>query len=160
MALGRSRGGLTTKLHLACDRKGVPLSVVVTAGHRHESKLFEAVMDGVHVGRAQGRARSRPERVIADAAYDAGRIRRWLRRRGIRATIKPNPRWKRRRGRPQTFDKATYRQRNVIERMIGHLKEHRRISTRSEKLAENYVAMVKWAFVERYLRILDSSDNA
>lgn len=116
-------------------------------------------METVSVQPTRGRARKRPARVLADCAYDAGRIRAWLSRRGIKATIRPNPGRKRKRGRPLGFDRAWYRERNVVERLIGHLKEHRRVGTRFEKLAESYLAMVKWAFVERYLRLLPSSDR-
>ena len=116
-------------------------------------------MDAVSVQAAAGRARQRPERVIADRAYDADRIREWLRRHGIKATIKLKACRKVKRGRRLGFDAGLYRERNVIERLIGHLKEHRRISTRSEKLAESYLAMVKLAFIERYLRILESPDK-
>ena len=61
---------------------------------------------------------------------------------------------RRRRGRPPTFCRATYRRRNVIERLVGWLKEHRRIATRFEKLASSFMAMVKLSFVRRYLRML------
>ncbi|MEL6704010.1 MAG: transposase, partial [Bacteroidota bacterium] len=75
-------------------------------------------------------------------------IRAWLRRKGIAAVI-PS---KRNRKRPRRHDRALYRERNVVERTLGHLKEHRRIGTRHEKLAESYRAMVQLAIVERYLR--------
>lgn len=115
-------------------------------------------MDTVRIERRGAPAKRRPERVIADTAYDATRIRRWLRRHKIKATIKPNPSRTRKSGCPIGFDRAIYRGRNVVERLIGHLKEHRRIGTRSEKLAESYLAFVKLAFVERYLRF-DSSNK-
>ena len=66
----------------------------------------------------------------------------------------------RHRGRPLAFDRETYRRRNVVERCVGWLKECRRIATRFEKLALNYLAMLKLAMIERYLRILDLSDRA
>ena len=142
------------------DRQGLPLAFVLTAGQRHESTAFEAAMDAIRVGRDRGRPRQRPGRVLADAAYDADRIRRWCRRRGIAATIKPNGSRKPRRGRPFSFDRALYRERDVVERAIGHLKEHRRVGSRSEKLAVSYRAMVQVAFIERYLRVLESPDTA
>ncbi len=156
MPLGRSRGGLTTKVHLVADRGGVPLAFVLTAGQRHESTAFEAAMDAVSVARERGRPRQRPRRVLADAAYDADRIRRWCRRRGIGTTIKANGSRKPKRGRPFAFGRA----RNVVERTIGHLKEHCRVGSRSEKLAVSYRAMVQVAFIERYLRLLESPDTA
>jgi len=142
------------------DRRGLPLAFVLTAGQRHESTAFEAATDAVSVGRERGRPRQRPGRVLADAAYDADRIRQWCRRRGVAATIKPNGSRGPRRGRPFAFDRALYRERNVVERAIGHLKGPRRIGSRSEKPAVNYRAMVQVAFIERYLRVLESPDTA
>ena len=85
---------------------------------------------------------------MADRGYDVDRIRAWLRRKGIAAVI-PS---KRNRKCPRRYDRALYRERNVVERTLGHLKEHRRIGTRHEKLAGSYRAMVQLAIMERYLR--------
>lgn len=119
-------------------------------------------MDQVSIAQKTGPPRRRPECLIADRAYAARRIRLWLRRRRIRATI-PQPKLKagarRKPGRPPKFDKEQYRGRNVIERLIGWLKENRRLASRFEKLALNYLAMIKLAFIERYLRI-DLADTA
>ena len=97
--------------------------------------------------------------MVADRGYDAGAFRRHLRRRGIRCVIPekrvPAGKRRRRRGRPPTFCRATYRQRNVVERMVGWLKEHRRIATRFEKLASSFLAMVKLSFMRRYFRTLE-----
>jgi transposase len=104
----------------------------------------------------RGRPRSRLERLVADRGYDARHIRRYLRRRGIRAVIPERRvgkgRKRRRRGRPPVFDKKLYAKRNVIERMIGWLKEHRRVATRFEKKAVHFLAMIKLAFIRRYLK--------
>ena len=62
---------------------------------------------------------------------------------------------RRRGGRPPTFCGATYRRRNVVECLVGWLKEHRRIATRFEKLARNFLTMVKLSFVRRYFRLLE-----
>ena len=70
-ALVRGRGGFSTKLHLSCDGRGRPLSLVVTAGQRNEAPELEAVLDGIRVARpagSPGRPRKRPERLIADRA--------------------------------------------------------------------------------------------
>jgi hypothetical protein len=92
--LGRSRGGLTTKVHLAADRRCRPVARVITAGQRGDAVVFDAVMDRVHVlRRGRGRPRTRPGRVMADKAYPsrASRASRAsMRRRGIAATI-PEP---------------------------------------------------------------------
>ena len=86
--------------------------------------------------------------MLADRGYDADRIRTWLRRKRIAAVIPSKRNWTRRR----RHDGALYRERNVVERTLGHLKEHRRIRTRHEKLGESYRAMVQLAIMERYLR--------
>jgi transposase len=149
-ALGRSRGGYGSKIHLVCDGKGLPMAVTVTAGQRHESTQFEAVMGRVRVPRRKGRPRCRPRRLAGDKGYSYRRIRRGLRRRGIGAVI---PTRKDQRRLPR-FDKLAYRRRNVVERCIGWLKESRRLATRFEKLAENFLAMVKLAMIERLLKSL------
>ncbi len=155
-ALGRSRGGFGSKLHLVTDGRGLPLAVEVTAGQRHESTQFEALMNAVRIGR-----RSRPRRVAGDKGYSYSRIRRWLRRHGIQAVIPQRSDQKaQHRGRPLELDKDAYRRRSVIECCIGWLKECRRIGTRFEKLALNFLAMIKLAIIPRYLRVLDTPDKA
>jgi len=146
-ALGRSRGGLTTKLHLACDRKGRPLSVVVTPGQRHESTQLGAVLDAIRVARAGcRRPRKRPERLLADRGYSYPRCRELLRSRGILHTISERRDQRERRsdrpGRPPTFDAAAYARGNVVERCVNRLKQWRGVATRYEKRAANYRAMV------------------
>lgn len=150
-ALGRSRGGLTTKIHLVCDRHGIPLGVVVGPGQRHDAWYLPQVLQTVRIRSRQHRTRSRPQQVVADKAYDARWVRQYLRSRRIRAII-PARRYQRRRvGRPTLFVKEQYRQRNVIERVIGHLKEHRRLATRVEKLARRYRAIVVLACIRLLL---------
>jgi transposase len=148
--LGRSRGGYGSKIHLVCDGKGLPMAVTVTAGQRHESPQFEAVMGRVRVPRKRGRPRRRPRRLAGDKGYSYPRIRRCLRRPGIVAVIPTRKDQKRRPG----FDEATYRRRNVVERCLGWMKDRRRPATRFEKLAENFLAMVKLAMLERLLKAL------
>ena len=158
-ALGRSRGGFGTKLHLVVDGNGVPLSAVLSPGQSHESKFLEPVLEAVRLcrpGRRGGRPRTRPRRLACDKGYSYRRIRQYLRRRGIGVVI---PTRKDQRANPR-FDKPTYRRRNVIERTVGWLKECRGLATRFEKLAVNFLAMVKLAMFQRCLRLLDSSDRA
>jgi transposase len=116
----------------------------------------------VQYSAGDSRLSTRPKLVVADRGYDAGGFRRYLRRRGIRCVILEKGSGKRRRQRrhPPTYRRATYRQHNVIERVIGWLKEHRRITTRFEKLASSFIAMVKSSFVRRYFRSSERfSDN-
>lgn len=123
-ALGRSRGGLTTKVHLAVDGRGLPLSVVLTPGRTHDAITFAQVLDSIHKPRVgRGRPRTTPDRVLANKAYSSRSIRQLLRPRGITATI-PERRDqvanRKRRGshggRQPAFDKIAYRDRNVVER--------------------------------------------
>jgi transposase len=154
-ALGRSKGGFGTKLHLMVDGNGIPLSATLTPGQAHESTQFEAVVEAANLPAQPGRRRLRPRRIAADKGYDARRIRSWLRRRAIKPVIPPRKkRGKPRPGRPVSYDRAHYKLRNVMERGIGWLKECRSVATRYEKLALNYLAMVKLAIIERYLRLL------
>jgi transposase len=108
----------------------------------------------VAIPRASGRIR-RPRRGAADRAYDAQRIRHWLRLRGIRPVIPPKRRTgKRKRGRPLTYNRDHYRRRSTIDQCVGWLKECRAIATRYEQLALNELALVKLACIECYLRLL------
>lgn len=151
--MGRSRGGFGTKIHLVTDGNGLPLAVEVTAGQRHESSQFERVMGKVRIPGRRGRPRCRPVRLAGDKGYSYERIRRWLRRHGIKAVI---PRRKDQRpddGRVK-FDREAYRRRAVVEQCVGWLKEGRAVGTRFDKLAVNYLATVKIAMIQRYLRML------
>ncbi|WP_370269624.1 transposase [Streptomyces sp. V4I8] len=90
--LGRSRGGLTTKIHLAVEQGQKPLSVVITAGQRGDSPQFQPVLEAIRVPRlGRGRPRRRPDRVRADKAYDSRRNRSYLRRRGIKGPSRSLP---------------------------------------------------------------------
>lgn len=148
-ALGRSRGGWGTKVHLVSDGQGVPLAVQVTAGQAHESTQFEKVLDAVRIRQPRGRPRKRPDAVAGDKGYSFGRIREWLKKRMIKDVI---PTKSDQEARP-SFDKQLYRRRNVVERCVGWLKECRRIATRYEKLAVNFIAMLKLSMLERYLSL-------
>ncbi|WP_267715641.1 IS5 family transposase [Streptomyces sp. CoH17] len=159
-ALGRSRGGLTTKVHLACDGRGLPLAVVVTPGNVNDSTVFDDVMDAVKVPRGgAGRPRRRPDAVIADKADSSRAIRQALRRRGIRAVIPERADQKANRvrrgqtgGRPPAFDRELYKARNVVERCFNRLKQFRAIATRFDKLATRYKAGVHLASLILWLR--------
>lgn len=138
-ALGHSRGGFGTKLHLVTDGQGVPLQVLASAGQRHESVFAEPVLSATRVRCANGHCRSRPQRVAGDKGYSDPRIRDYLRRRRIEAVI---PTRSDQRADPR-FDRQMYRRRNVVERCVGWLKENRRLGTRHEKIAISFTAMAK-----------------
>jgi transposase len=124
------------------------LSVVLTAGQRHDSTQLEAVLDGIRVPRpgGRGRPRKRPDHLIADKGYSYERCRQELRRRGIPHTLPERrdqrERRARRPGRRLQFDATRYRRRNVVERCINRLKQWRGLATRYEKRAANYRALV------------------
>jgi transposase len=155
---GRSRGGLTTKFHLACDGKGRPLAIVITPGHRHDSTQLGPVLDGIWVRRpgGRGRPRTRPDRLIADKGYSYPRCCQLLRQRHIPHTIPERADQRARRaarpGRPLAFGRATYARRNVVERYINRLKQWRGLATRHGKRALNYRAMVVIASIVIWLQ--------
>ncbi len=159
-ALGRSRGGLTTKIHLSADARCRPISRVITPGQRNDAVIFEPVMAGILIGRrGRGAARTRPGRVLADKAYSSRAIRSHLRQRRITATI-PEPADQQanraRRGskggrRPQ-FDADIYTQRNCVERAITKLKQFRAVAMRYDKRAYIFAGTVDVASIRIWLR--------
>ncbi|WP_197085747.1 IS5 family transposase [Corynebacterium comes] len=160
--IGRSRGGLSSKIHAGVDGHGRPLSVVVTGGQRNDGAMLQAVLDDIHVPRmGPGRARSRPDAVLADRGYATTVIRRDLRKRGIVAVI-PEKRdsiaARKRRGskggRPPAFDPHAYKGRNVVERAFALAKQWRGLATRYDKLAVVYRGAVVLCAVLTWLRAL------
>ena len=121
--------------------------MLVTAGQRHESTQLGALLDAIWVPRpaGSGRPRKRPAHLIADRGYSYSTCRRLLRQRRIPHTIPERSDQQAARarrgavgGRPPTVDLVRYRQRNVVERAIAQLKQHRAIATRYDKLAVSY----------------------
>jgi transposase len=145
-ALGRSQGGFGTKVHLLCDSHGMPLGITVSPGQRHESKFFEATLQRVLLRRRAGRPYW-PKKLAADKGYSYPHIRQWLQRHHIKPVIPT----RKNQAREPGFDKASYKKRNIIERAIGWFKECRRLATRFEKLAVNYVAFWMVAMIEKLL---------
>ncbi|MFE5614425.1 IS5 family transposase [Streptomyces sp. NPDC056524] len=154
-ALGRSRGGLSTKVHLASDARARPLALRVTAGQAGDAPAFETVMAAIRVPRSgPGRPRTRPDAVLADRAYSSRAIRSHLLRRGIRAAIPQSSdqighRLRRGSagGRPPAFDAEAYKQRNSVERCINRLKQWRGLAMRTDKLAIAYQAALHLATI-------------
>jgi transposase len=143
-ALGRSRGGYSTKLHLRVEGRGRPMVILATAGQRHEAPMLRKLMEQGAVKRpGPGRPRIGPDAVAGDKGYSYPSLRRYLRQRGIRAVI-PS---KSDQPRQRNVDKAAYRERNQVERTINRLKGFRRVATRYEKRDVNYLAMVTIAAI-------------
>ncbi|CAI7977318.1 transposase [Frankia sp. Hr75.2] len=145
--LGRSRGGLTSKVHLATDRRCRPLSIILTPGQAGDSPRFIPVLKKIKVRGLVGRPRTRPAAVAGDKAYSSRANRAHLRIRKIRAVIpeKADQRANRKKrgsagGRPVSHDATLYKDRNTVERGINKIKEWRGLATRYDKTPESYTA--------------------
>lgn len=153
-SLGRSRGGFGTKIHLATDGSGLPLNIVLSPGQAHESQFAQRLLDGIGVQRQNGSMKRRGHAVLADKAYSGQALRNELKRKGIKTVI---PRKSNEKlvadGRSQ-LDRDAYRNRNVVERCFGRLKEYRRIATRYDKTTRNYLAMVKLGCIRLFYKRL------
>ena len=134
--------------------------MVVTGGQRNDGAMLAEVLADIHVPRlGPGRARTRPDVVIADKAYSTGVIRRELRGRGIKAVIPVKDNHiavlKRRDSkgkRPPGFDPEIYKERNVVERSFNRAKQWRGLATRYDKLAITYRAAVTIFGILTWLR--------
>jgi transposase len=135
-ALGRSRGGLTTKIHTLTDERTAPVTMILTPGQAGDNPQLMPLLDA-HARQERGRFR-----LLADKAYSHPSTRRRLRERKIPCTIPERSDQIRRRkekgsagGRPPAFDPAIYRDRNTVERGYARLKQWRGIATRYDKYA-------------------------
>ena len=127
-AIGRSRGGRTTKIHALTDEKDRPIALSLTPGQAHDLVGLSEVLRRVPT----------PRRLIADRSYDARKLREWLTQRGCEVVIPPNPTRKN----PYPWDQALYRLRNVIERIFCRIKDFRRIATRYDKRADTFLSAI------------------
>jgi transposase len=131
-AFGRSRGGFTSKVHCVVDARGGPLGFHLTGGEAADCKSYDVLID---------LPEETPAAMLADKGYDSDAIRADLKARGIRVVIPPRSNRKT----AIRWNKRLYRQRNSIERAIGHLKINRAIATRYDKLAESFLGMLHLA---------------
>ena len=144
-ALGRSRGGYTTKLHLLTDGQGIPLAVTATPGQRNEGPEFPNLIASSLINLF--RKANRPAAIARDKAYNTKQIRAQIKKLEIEDVIPKNSN----QILNPYFDKKTYKLRNIVERSIGWIKENRRIATRYEKNIDNYLAMVHIAIARMIL---------
>jgi len=142
-ALGRSRGGFSTKIHVRCEGKGKLITFLLTPGQASDIDQAEMLMEHGAIRKPRGRPQLHPERVVADKGYTSQAFRQYLRKKHIRYTIphRKNEHYK------GCFDKRIYRERNIVKRLINRLKQFRRIATRYEKRAANFAAMITVASI-------------
>jgi transposase len=140
--MGRSRGGLTTKIHALVDAEGLPIDLKLTEGQAHDGcsacDMLEALAEG--------------QILLADRAYDSDALRQNLAERGAWANIKPMPN---RRNVP-AFSSYLYRYRNLVERFFNKIKHYRAVATRYDKRADNFLAGVKLASIRIWMRFNES----
>ena len=152
-AIGRSRGGLSCKIHILCDREGHPLHFHLTAGQVHESTVLDTILIDAdkQLIDHDGTAVAWPVALAGDKGYRADWIDEYLLGLGIKPVI-PSKSNEDPGQRPVVFDRDAYRDRNIVERLIGWLKECRRVFSRFEKTAKNFGGMIKLAFIQHYLK--------
>ena len=140
--MGRSRGGLSTKIHALVDADGLPIVLKLTPGQAHDGRSAADMLGEIG-----------PDQILlADRAYDSDALRESLAGRGAWANIKPLTN----RIDPPAFSTFLYRYRNLVKRFFNKLKHSRAIATRYEKHAENYLALVKLAATRIWLRAYES----
>ena len=138
--MGRSRGGLTTKIHAVVDANGNPFTLKLTEGQAHDGRSAQDMLDSVGPGQT----------LLADRAYDSDALRDALATRRAQANIKPMPN----RVNIPKFSPKLYRKRNLVERFFNKLKHFRAIATRFEKHDANYLALVKLASARIWMRFM------
>ena len=138
--MGRSRGGLTTKIHAVVDADGNPIAIKLSEGQAHDGRSAADMLDSVGPGQI----------LLADRAYDSDALRQSLADRGAWANIKPISQ----RVNVPAFSPYLYRFRNLVERFFNKLKHFRAVATRFEKHDANYLALVKLAATRIWMRFM------
>ena len=138
--MGRSRGGLTTKIHALVDANGLPIRLKLTEGQAHDGRSAADMLDTIGEGQI----------LLADRAYDSDGLRNALNERGAWANVKPMPNRKN----VPAFSAFLYRYRNLVERFFSKLKHFRAVATRFEKHDANYLALVKLAAARIWMRFM------
>jgi transposase len=129
--MGRSRGGLTSKIHALVDTNGLPIRLALTAGEAHDNRLAGKLLSRLKSGTM----------LLADRGYDADWIRVLAAQKAVWANIPPRCN----RNDPVSFSPHLYRARNLVERFFNKIKQCRRVATRYDKLAANYLAFIQLA---------------
>ncbi|MEO5346057.1 MAG: IS5 family transposase, partial [Magnetococcus sp. YQC-9] len=126
-AIGRSKGGLTTKIHASVDALGNPMKYILTGGQEADITQAHALIEGMN-----------PDVVIADKGYDANHFVEAIEAKGAEPVIPPRSN----RLNPREYDHHWYKDRNLVERFFNRIKQFRRIATRYEKLDKCFKAMI------------------
>jgi transposase len=142
-SMGRSRGGLTSKIHAVVDSSGLPVRLAITTGEAHDNRLAAKLLSRLKSG----------SMLLADRGYDADWIRTLVRQHGAWANIPPRSNRKE----ALSFSPYLYRARNLIERFFNKIKHCRRVATRYDKLAANYLAFIQLASIRLWLRVNEST---
>ena len=151
VALGRSRGGYTTEIHVLTDGSGTLLAVTATPGQRHESTEFGILLARCNL--SMRRTEKRPMAIAGDKGYSSTVIRKQIRKLDADDVIPTRSNQTPR----DNFDREIYRQRNIVERTIGWLKESRRVATRYDKLISSYLTFVWLAAMRRIIKCLSQN---
>jgi transposase len=138
--MGRSRGGLTTKIHAVVDANGNPIALKLTEGQAHDGRSAADLLGSIGAGQV----------LLADRGYDSDALRAAMAERGAWANIKPMPN----RVNVPAFSSWLYRYRNPVERFFNKLKHFRAVATRFEKHDANYLALVKLAAARIWMRFM------
>ncbi len=136
-ALGRSRGGFSTKIHIAVDALGLPLRLLLTPGQCHDSPHAAALIKNYE-----------PQALIADKGYDSHPLIEAVTAKGIEAVIPP----KMNRRVQREYDRHLYRERHLIECFINKIKHYRRVFSRFDKLSKNYLGFLSFVSALVWLR--------
>ena len=141
--MDRSRGGLTSKIHAVVDTNGMPLRLALTTGEAHDNRLVLTLLSSLKSGAM----------LLGDRGFDADWIRALVSQHGAWANIPP----KRNRKEPICFSPHLYRARNLVERFFNKIKQCRRVATRYDKLAANYLAFIQLTSIRLWLRVNEST---
>ena len=140
--MGRSRGGLTTKIRALVDASGLPIALKLTEGQAHDGRSAQGLFDHIAPGQI----------LLADSAYDSDALRQFFCERGAWANIKPMSRRKT----VPAFSPFLYRYRNLVERFFNKLKHFRAVATRYDKNPDNYLASIQLASTRIGMRFNES----
>jgi transposase len=138
--MGRSKGGLTTKIHALVDANGLPILLKITPGQAHDGRSAADMFDSLAPG----------DVLLGDRAYDSDALHCEMAKRGVQANVRLMPQ----RVRKPPFNATLYKLRNAVERFFSKIKHYRAIATRYEKHPENYLALIKLASARIWMKFM------